>query len=453
MPAVEILDLVDLPSDQPIWIYGAGEQGETLLSHLRALGQSKVHGFFDSFKAGSRAGLDVLHPKTFEGEPGGVTVVLATLDRANVEPLLENLGFRSVFRANLFLQAIEAQGNIHYLPDTLANGEPTRPISFEEGRIRAAGGRLLIQHKDLATGFCRLRRLALESGIIHVEDDIAGCAFRQAGDQKTLVSFYDEAVRKGILPGKALAEKQAEAMAKGLPPVFINTMLKSGTGFLTKVLREHLDLPQYFTTLRGSPNDWILPGYMEKFAAGGALTVQHLDAGEANLDLLAAKGIAKIYLHIRDPRQATVSYMHHLENNLSGELFALRNWIQPFLPADYIQMDWRQKTAWQAKNHVPGLIHWTQEWVTAAERDSRFDIMIVDFDEFRRDEVATINKILSFFGIDYQVSEADMPHKKDVPHFRKGKTEEWREVFTARQQEIHWQLIPKPLATRFGWRE
>ncbi len=452
MPAVEILDLADLPHDRPLWIYGAGVQGKALLSHLRTLGQHAVGGFFDSFKEGDCDGLSVCHPKALEEKPESVTVAIATLDTETVERLLAGLAFPAVFRANLFLQACGTQENIHYLPGALPNGGPIEPISIEEGRVRAVGARLLVQHKELETGFHRLRQLALQSAIIHVEDDIAGCAFRQAGDQKTLVAFYDEAVRKGILPGTELADKQAKAKAKGLSPVFINTMLKSGTGFLTKILREHLDLPQYFTTLRGSPNDWILPRYMELFAAGGALSVQHLDASETNLDILAAKGVSKIYLHIRDPRQATVSYMHHLENNLSGELFALRNWIQPFLPDNYAQMDWPQKTAWQAKNHVPGQIHWIQEWVTAAERDPRFDIMIIDFDEFRRNEVATINKVLGFFGIDYQVTEADMPQKKDVPHFRSGQTEEWRGVFTPRQQEIHWQLIPESLAARFGWR-
>lgn len=325
------------------------------------------------------------------------------------------------------------------------------PISAREALIRASAAKLLVKQHALELGYHKLRKLAMESGWIHVEDDIAGCAFRQSSEQHVLVKFWDAAVRRGLLPGEKLRQQQDRAIERGLPPVLINTMLKSGTGYLTKVLTEKFSLPQYFITLRGSPNDWLLPSYLAQFAKGGAVSVQHMDASPDNLDQLAAAGIRKIYLHIRDPRQATVSYLHHLENNLVGDLYALRNWIQPFLPGNYTELSWSQKVDWHARNHVPGLIQWLQEWLFVVEHDSRFEILLIDFNRFRQDEAGAINEVLAFFGIDERISTGDLPDKKNVPHFRSGQSEEWRSVFTKRQQAIMHALMPAAWFDRFGW--
>ncbi len=452
MAIIDLLDAIDLPTDSPVWIFGAGIVGKQARELLQVLGLHDVVGFFDNYKSGNHAGLPVLHPSDAPEMSKKASIVMATQATDEVLRPLKAYGFSRFYSLHKVLKAVETQTNIACMPDALLHKDRYIPIDFKSGCIRAAGARQLVQNGHLETGFQRLRQLANDHAIIHIEDDIAGCAFRQVTDQETLVRFYDEAVKQSLWPGPETEEKQQKAIERGLPTVCINTMLKSGTGFLTKILQEQLDLPQYFITLRGSPNDWLLPGYTQKFAQGGSLSVQHMDASERNMDILAEAGVQKIYLHVRDPRQATVSYMHHLENNLVGEIYALRNWIQPFLPCNYPKMSWKEKTAWHAKNHVIGLIHWVQEWVTAAENDDRFEILMIDFNEFRTHEVATINRILTFFRIDYQVTESDLPKKKDVPHFRAGRNEEWREVFNERQQEIIWELMPDKLCARFGWK-
>ncbi len=453
MAVTEVLDISDLATNDDLWIYGAGPRGEEIASHLKHLPSLRICGFFDTSKNGDFLGLPMIHPGSFEGPKQATKVIIATPAADAVVPLLGSLGFANIYHVDQLIEAIASEETLHYLPGALPEGKPAKPISAMEARVRAAGARLLIHDRQLELGFRKLRELALESGYIFVQDNVAGCAFRHSGDQPSLVRFYDEAVRQEILPGAELAKQQQRAIARGLPPVFINTMLKSGTGFLTKVLAEHLDLPQFFTTLGGSPNDWAIPAYVAKLAEGGALTVQHLDASAENLDILAAAGVKKIYLHLRDPRQSTVSYMHHLENNLVNDLYPLRNWIQPFLPADYCQRTWQGKVDWHAKNHVVGQIHWVQEWLTATASDPRFDILIKDFNAFRKDEVGTVNEVLGFFEIDHRVTASDMPPKHEVPHFRSGQAEEWRKVFSPRQQKIHWALIPDAMAARFGWRE
>ena len=409
---IDVLDLTDLPTACPIWIYGAGPKGRDILCLVRALPDLQIKGFFDTFKTGTCDDMQVIHPKNCPDAPEEVAVLHATSELQKVLALLDGLGIHRVFDLDIFLTAYGHQKNIHYLPQCLPNGAPEHPLPFEEGRIRAVGARVLVLKKQLEPGFTRLRKLATECGIIHVEDDIAGCALRQSMDHQLLASYYDEAVKQGIMPGEKLDKEQEDAIARGIPPIFINTILKSGTGFFTKVFKDQLHMPQFFTTLRGSPNDYILPTYMKKFARGGAITVQHLDASAANLDTLADCGVKKIFLHIRDPRQATVSYLHHLENNLSGELFALRNWIHPFLPHNYPSLEWKEKVAWHARNHVITLIHWIQEWLYVADNDPRFDIMILDFNELRRDEAGTINKVMRFFDLGDRVTTSDIPDKK-----------------------------------------
>lgn len=449
----QILDLSDLSTERTVVIYGAGESGKLIKHCLEHLSGYKIKCFLDTFKKGLFLDLDIIHPDDFIGNKDDVQIVITSPDTKNIIALLKENNFKYIYDAHLFCHQWKLGNNLQYLPNAIDNSSALLQMSVEEARVRAVGARLLIQKQQLNTGFQRLRQLALKYAYIHINDNLASCAFRQYSDENSLVRFYNKAVNENHLPAPELKQQQNLAKKRNLPPVFINTMLKSGTGFLTKVIQNKLNLPQFFTTLGGFPNDWIIPEYLKLFSQGGALTVQHLDASEKNLDLLAASNIRKIYLHIRDPRQATVSYMHHLENNLIDEQYALRNCIQPFLPCEYSKMKQSDKTAWHARNHVPGLIRWTQEWILTADNDPRFEILIIEFNKFKKDEVGTINRILNFFEIDLKISKNDIPEKKDIPHFRQGRSQEWRETFTPQQQEILWNLIPKGLATRFDWKK
>ncbi len=109
-------------------------------------------------------------------------------------------------------------------------------------------------------------------------------------------------------------EQQQANRAKGYGYAFLNTMPKSGSVFLADHLASLYRTPFARIGVDSFPRSLVIPGRAEVLAQGGLWDQMHLDASPENLDQLERAGIRKIYLHVRDPRQATLSWAHHLES-------------------------------------------------------------------------------------------------------------------------------------------
>ena len=84
-----------------------------------------------------------------------------------------------------------------------------------------------------------------------------------------------------------------------------------------------------------------------------------------------------------------------------------------------------------------------------AAGDSPLDLLFLTFEKFRTEPNAYFGEILRFYEIDPKLFASDA--QADVVHLRKGLLDEWREVFSPDQQARAWSLIPKDMATAFGW--
>lgn len=90
--------LDQLPRDWPVWIYGAGEGGRTMLGRLMAAGGFRVAGFMDRAKRGTIAGHPVMPAEDALRQTGSeASIVIASQYWQEIDADLAALGARNVY--------------------------------------------------------------------------------------------------------------------------------------------------------------------------------------------------------------------------------------------------------------------------------------------------------------------------------------------------------------------
>ena len=237
------------------------------------------------------------------------------------------------------------------------------------------------------------------------------------------------------------------------PSVFMNTLPKSGSLFCRGLLLEQLELRHVRLAGGYFPADTLFEAPLSVFHHGGAFAQEHVPATTINLELLN-RHLERIVIHVRDPRQATISWVHHLERLRTSEReqHALRL-VDPPLPEDYFDRDFEARVQWNLDHHLTACVDWLEGWRLAATRPQRR--LKIHFSEFRvmkSEPERFFAELFDFHGIDcpdFRVREANPDMSKE--HFRKGRTNEWREVLTPTQVEQANAAMTDGLCERFGW--
>ena len=197
------------------------------------------------------------------------------------------------------------------------------------------------------------------------------------------------------------------------------------------------------------PECCLLPVRVAAAAEGGMIAKEHLLATDFNLKVLAEQGIDKIVCHLRDPRQATLSWAHFVRDDVSMRLMG-PIWRQIVPPASIPKDNLGQQIDWCIDHYLPLLIDFVRGWAAAQDDPQRaIQVLFLSFEEFRTEPEGYMAKVLDFHGIEGRSFAQDAD--AEVVHLRKGLLDEWREVFTADQKDRAWSQIPKDYAEMFGW--
>ncbi len=236
------------------------------------------------------------------------------------------------------------------------------------------------------------------------------------------------------------------------PSILLNTLPKSGSVYLLSTLMHGLGLDRDRISGGYFPDDLIIRDLVESFTESPGVAQEHLPARRLNLVQLNNR-VDRMLVHVRDPRQATLSWTHHINKlNSKNDLYAL-SVVMPTLPEDYFDRDLSQQIEWQIEHHLPLLVKWIEGWLKA-DQDATFKpkIKFTRYKDFHRNELEFIASILDFYGIAHQ----DFQHHGQSPkqgdaHYRQGRTDEWRQVFSADQIIKANAVVPDALLERFGW--
>jgi hypothetical protein len=239
-----------------------------------------------------------------------------------------------------------------------------------------------------------------------------------------------------------------------LPGILFNTLPKSGSMFIFRALAKGLDAEQRRISGSYFPDDFIVPHLMEVVAAGDAITQEHLPAHRINL-VMIQRYLDRMVLHVRDPRQATLSWAHFCGKvKREGRERELKT-LTPPLPDGYFDWPFDMQLDWQIDNHLPICIQWIEEWLDADDSpDFSTKILFTRFEDFKADNDAYYWKVIDFLGIDrkrFVLPERAQSKNEGEVNFRKGEIDEWRTAFTEEQAERATAMMSKRQMVRFAW--
>jgi hypothetical protein len=268
-----------------------------------------------------------------------------------------------------------------------------------------------------------------------------------------LLSIANPALRNSLYH----AAKRAVAHVVGsvgevrsaMPSLLLNTMPKSGSVFLMHTLSETLGCGRLHLGNMYSLIDQISLEKMQAFAKGGWVAQDHLAPSLENLQILKHFGCAMV-LHVRDPRQAMVSWTHHLDRiyRKHGEEPLLL--VAPCPPSGYFAWNFTDKVDWQIDHYLPQAIDWLVRWL-AVHDNGEIPVLLTDYGELSGDADRLCRRICGFYGIAVDgLRFVDIPKTIDN-HFRLADDEEWLRVLDPAQIARVNALVPAELAARFGW--
>jgi hypothetical protein len=247
---------------------------------------------------------------------------------------------------------------------------------------------------------------------------------------------------------EAFEARRREAAARGVPSMLLSTLPKSASESIWNKLAEGLGMAQCHFSLGLFPDCTLVRSRVQAVAAGGVIVKEHLAPTPHNLEILAGAGLGRVVVHLRDPRQATLSWVHFARDDINKRLMAPL-WRKIVPPAQVLKQDLAAQIDWSLDSYLPHLTDFLEAWSAVEQAAAGPEVLFMTFEAFLEQPAAYTERVLAFHGIPSSAFRQEA--EAEVVHLRKGQSAEWRDVFTAEQRERAWSLIPPALAERFGW--
>jgi len=186
------------------------------------------------------------------------------------------------------------------------------------------------------------------------------------------------------------------------------------------------------------------------FNSDAVLSSNHLAPSSENINILRHFGATPV-IHLRDPRSALLSWVHHLDRvTKEDENSELCLYTRIRVPPGYFKTSLSEKIDFHIEQYLPDLVSWTKKWLEIHD-SSEISSLITYWHELKYHEKHTLRRILHFNGINYDENDLNLssPEKSiEMSHYRKGEDSEWIDVFTKSQQIKCEKLIPVDIINR-----
>jgi hypothetical protein len=243
----------------------------------------------------------------------------------------------------------------------------------------------------------------------------------------------------------------AERLDDPIPGILFNTLPKSASVFILETLATTLKKPVVPISAGYFPRDQIDFRQFSALINSRGIAQSHLDASAFNQRYL--KRIDKVVVQFRDPRQATLSWLHHLDRLFKEAQNEFLFTVTPVLPEGYFAFDMAKKIDYQLTHFLPQVIEWQEEWVRFIDEcnePGRF--MLNSFEAFIADPARYFASIFAFLGCTAPESiEIHTIVPTTERNYRKGTIDEFRSVFSAAQANRAAAAITTEMKARFGW--
>jgi Sulfotransferase domain len=285
-------------------------------------------------------------------------------------------------------------------------------------------------------------------------------------------------VREGQAAPGAVSEGGNPAVSRESPTeplrlpqntIFVTTLPKSGTEFISGGIRDATQLVAPFEQTDQTSIRMYLSGYynrddlvstgvftserlilsqMRPYLPNGYVLASHAAATYHNIRVLQDAGCNRVTVLVRDPRDSTVSWTHHIR--ALGPSMRNFNSLVQHLPGDYFDWPHAEQLAFQIRTFLPAAVNWIESWLgVVAERDGGLDAQIVYFDELSRHPRGMFERMFEFHGVTSYDLAKIQPPRSGVRHFRRGEHDSWREEFSEADRAFADDLINDRLVRAF----
>ena len=261
----------------------------------------------------------------------------------------------------------------------------------------------------LACFFCRIRQFEKAQGYAELFD------YPASVDGTDLLP-YD------IGQGSRLARyRQLKAIQSGRPSALIVSLPKSASAFLSQTISEVFEVPIIRVSIGEGMRSTVIPRWADQVAEGGSVTHEHFQALPENTQALAKSRIKKVWVLIRDPRDAA---------------YSLRKMDKVYTDA----LDRADQRSEEDKNILERQFiidcryfsQWTSDWISASKHtDLPFTVSFLTFEEIVQDLPLVLSKMFPDH-LDSEISQRLISFLKQWKsgsikrrNFRVGKGKEW----------------------------
>jgi hypothetical protein len=220
---------------------------------------------------------------------------------------------------------------------------------------------------------------------------------------------------------------------------------------------------QYLETSQQTfPEDFISAEKMLEFLKGNTISQSHIHASQLNFEFIETL-LDKWIFHIRDPRQSLISWLHHLEtyigetnaddpcNSKIPKLIPLKVLRKKYMDQNWFSLDMEKKLDIMINSYYMDNIKWMGAWFDLLPSFKNARVLITRHENMVKNEKLFFETILDFLEISQDQFNAPTLSKDRSVHFRSGRTNEWQEVLTKKQQEQVTAMMPQEWRSRFGW--
>jgi hypothetical protein len=233
-------------------------------------------------------------------------------------------------------------------------------------------------------------------------------------------------------------------------PILIMAMSKSASSYINSALLSVLDIQRMGQIAGGAEPQFLLNERLVKAAVEGRMLAnQHADASPYNR-ILINHYYNKMIVHMRDPRQALLSYFYNIERNQNEDKILNDVLI---LPVNYFNWSMEVKLDYLIDNRLPLTIDWIRSWIDA-EKSPEFKttILFTTYEEFVLNNYDFFIKIFDFYDLQHSQFNVQLLPTPSSDHlFRRGNISEWITVYTDEQKQRIRDLIDPIIFKRFNW--
>jgi len=236
--------------------------------------------------------------------------------------------------------------------------------------------------------------------------------------------------------------------------IVLVSMPKSATVFITQALEQTAAMAGHPLSAPGPfPLDIEAEALWYFRETPNLIGTTHAQGTARNTSLLRQAGVDRVVVLYRDPRDAMLSWWHHMNRpDVKSWGWHLAHMVSDgIVPPNYYDLDRDAQIAVLSTSFLPRLVDFVFSWI----HPDGISVLPIPYEMFAADPAKTVRSILDSHEIAYdevvmpEISRAgDRDHTDLITHFRRGAVGAYLdELSFAQRDRIAWSQLTQPAST------